>query len=114
MSEPSFGLSAAVGNTSASSLLFVAVGAGGAVVRSTDGITWTTTVATNSSLPTLRAVAVAAGAFVAVGDSGRIQSSTDGVNWTVLSSNASLNLHAVDCVASTCVAVGDSGIVLTS
>ena len=95
-------------------LVFVAVGAGGAVIRSLDGVTWTPSVAANASNPTLRAVAVAAGAFVAVGDSGAIQTSVDGVTWTPRLAVTTANLHSVQCVGATCIAVGDAAtIVLT-
>jgi len=94
--------------------LFVAVGEGSSVVRSTDGIAWSATVAANPALPALRAIAVASGGFVAVGDNGRIQSSPDGVNWALRASNTGLNLHAVTCFVATCVAAGDGGILLAS
>jgi hypothetical protein len=96
-------------------LLFVAVGAGGAVIRSGDGVTWTVSVA-GGSAPTLRSVFWSGTVFVAVGDGGRIQTSVDGVTWTVQTSNTSVNLHSVECVYTatalyTCVAVGDGGVI---
>ena len=87
------------------------MGAGGAVVRSADGINWSPGVGFNPSALTLRAVSLAGTTFVAVGDSGRIETSPDGLTWTVQNSGTTVNLHAVTCVSITCVAVGDAGVV---
>jgi hypothetical protein len=65
--------------------LFVAVGANGTLLTSSDGIAWTAqTSNTNNSL---RSVAYGiptggVGTYVAVGDAGTIVSSSDAVNWT--------------------------------
>src|SRR5882672_6032984 len=65
----------------------IAVGAGGASIVSTDGITWTTGVAFDAAAATLHAVAVNAGTFIAVGDGGVAQTTADGVAWTARTSN---------------------------
>jgi hypothetical protein len=92
-------------------LLFVAVGAGSAVITSADGVTWTSRVAASGSAPTLRSIGLATSVFVAVGDGGRIQTSIDGTTWVVKTSGTTANLHAVYCVVSTCYAVGDTGVI---
>jgi hypothetical protein len=94
--------------------LIVAVGAGGAVITSADGVTWTSRVAASGSAPILRSVSLANGVFVAVGDGGHIQTSVDGVTWTTQTSGTTVNLHAVACVVSTCYAVGDAGVIALS
>lgn len=64
---------------------FIAVGANGTLLTSTDGVTWTAQASnTNNSL---RSVAYGipiggVGTYVAVGDAGTIVSSPDAVNWT--------------------------------
>lgn len=58
---------------------FVAVGASGRLLTSSDGVSW----ATNDPVTSydLRGVAYGAGSYVAVGDSGAIVSSTDALTW---------------------------------
>jgi hypothetical protein len=60
--------------------LFVAVGDGGAILTSPDGVTWTPR--TSGTSNTLFGVTYGNGLFVAVGDGGAILTSPDGVNWT--------------------------------
>ena len=57
---------------------FIAVGEGGAILSSTDSLTWTNT--TGGSASSNRNVIFANGVFVAVGDDG-IKRSTDGISW---------------------------------
>jgi hypothetical protein len=59
---------------------FVAVGGDGAIVTSTNGIDWESSVS-NVSLQ-LRAITFGAGRFVAGGDSGVVVWSVDGLSWT--------------------------------
>lgn len=95
-------------NPIAPGMLMVAVGQGGATVRSGDtGITWSVGTPYNAAEPILRSVSWSGTAFVAVGDGGRIQASPDGVSWNIVNSGTSYNLYAIDCVGTTCVAVGD-------
>lgn len=106
----------AANNPGVASVLFVAVGTGGTIVRSADGQNWQQV----SNVPTsvnLNAVAIAGSTFVAVGDSGVVLTSTDTLNWslnanaTTVSTNA---LSAIHCVSATCVAVGVNGTTMWS
>jgi len=91
-------------------LIFVAVGAGGTILRSTDGQNW----ALVPSVPTtnnLNAVSYSGSAFIAVGDGGVILTSSNGLVWTQ-SLGAAVNtntLNAIKCIGSNCFAVGASG-----
>lgn len=95
-------------------LRWVAVGAGGASIYSTDGNTWAVgrDLATPPN-PALRSLTHAAGTFFAVGDAGTILSSTDGITWTSHTSGTTNNLNGVT-HATIYVAVGDSGTILIS
>jgi hypothetical protein len=95
----------------APTILMVAVGANGAVIRSNDGVNWTTSVTSSPAIPTLRSISTAGGTFVAVGDNGFIEASSDGVSWFARASNTNANLHAVQCQSSICLAVGDAAVV---
>jgi len=68
--------------------LFVAVGNGGTIFTSTDGVSWTSR--TSGTTNNLNAVAYSStlGMFVAVGASGTILTSTDGTTWTSRSGGA--------------------------
>ncbi len=95
---------------------FVAVGAvfgspSGRLVRSGDGATWTTPVA--SSLPALRGVKYLNGRFVAVGE-GAVLTSTNGTNWTTTRPTGEPSLRQVAYGAGAYVVVGMSGLVLRS
>jgi hypothetical protein len=93
---------------------FVVVGTAGAVVTSTDGITWTSRASAVVTTP-LRGVGYGRGMFVAVGDSGVIVTSSDnGTNWAVQSSPLANKLKGIAYGADTFVATGDAGVVLTS
>ena len=63
--------------------IFVAVGAGGTLLTSTDGDSWVppTTISPSTS-SILHQVAFGAGTYVAVGDDGTIVYSADATNWT--------------------------------
>ena len=107
----------AAGSTPANpSFVFVAVGRGGTVLRSLDGINWSQV----NGIPTtqdLNAVASTTGSFVAVGNAGAVITSADGLTWTLntLAATVSGNtLNAVRCAGATCVAVGTNGTVLFS
>lgn len=94
-------------------LRWVAVGAGGASLYSTDGAVWA--VGRNYSLgnPALRSVTHVGGTFFAVGDAGTILSGTDGIAWTARTSGTTSSLNGVT-YGGTYVAVGDGGTILTS
>jgi hypothetical protein len=90
--------------------LFVAVGDGGAIVTSPDGVAWT-----QQGSPTavnLHGVAAGTAALVAVGDGGTILTSLDGVAWTQRSSGTDAPLLGVGFGGDTTfVAVGGGGAV---
>jgi len=87
---------------------FVAIGAGGTLVTSTDGATWSL----QSSIPSPNLNAVTYGRqFLAVGDSGGIFTSTNGTNWTpVTTPGTNNNLHAVTHNTYNYSAVGAAGL----
>jgi hypothetical protein len=101
---------------------FVAVGVDGAIVRSADGLAWTTVVAGGAQ--TLRGVSTGAYApahslgqsrYVAVGASGAMLTSTDAQHWQQLRSITRLTLRGVvEINHAGWIAVGGGGIVLQS
>jgi len=103
-------------NPGVASLVFVAVGKAGTIIRSTDAQNWQQV----SGVPTsvnLNSVAVTGSNFVAVGDSGVVLTSADTLNWAInaSASAASTNtLNAVHCASTSCVAVGANGTTLWS
>jgi len=62
---------------------FVAVGSGGKIQTSQDGLTWTNR--TSGTAATLRRVVLANNNFLAVGDSETVLRSTDGIQWSTVS-----------------------------
>jgi hypothetical protein len=112
------GRAASGNNPTNPNLLFAAVGDGGAIVRSFDGVHWqqSATVPTGSDL---YSVAISTSGFIAVGQNGAVVTSPDGLNWTLNTSAQTANpsgsaLRAIRCNGATCVAVGDSGTTLWS
>lgn len=93
-------------------LRWVAVGAGGSSLYSTDGVSWNVGRG-NFNNPALRALTQVAGVFFAVGDAGTIVSSIDGISWTSRPSSTTRNLRGVT-HGNVYVAVGDNGTILTS
>lgn len=91
--------------------LFVAMGAAGTLVTSSDGLTWT--LRAPISPGTINAVAFG-GQFVAVGNAGSIFTSLDGLTWTPQASGTTNNLNALVRTSSGYTAVGAAGTVLTS
>jgi hypothetical protein len=97
---------------------FVAVGSGGTILTSPDGVTWTAR--TSGTYNPLSSVTYGNGTFVAVGGSpyysgsGTILTSPDGANWTAQTSSTSIPLYGVTYGNNTFVAVGDRGAILTS
>ena len=100
-----------VAATTTTTNVFVAMGAAGTVLTSSDGLIWISRspISTN----TVNAVAFG-GQFVAVGNSGSIFTSVDGITWTAQVSGTSNNLTALARTASGYTAVGVAGTVLTS
>jgi hypothetical protein len=98
--------------------IFVAVGGeeelSGAILSSSDGITWTSRSLGNSGY--LSGICYGNGAFVAVGDNGTVLTSSDGVNWTSCTSGTANNLNGVcyDNNNSTFIAAGNNGTILQS
>lgn len=90
---------------------YVAVGSGGSIFRSDDGLAWTAIATTGTN--DLNAVTFAANKYVAVGASGTILYSTDITNWTAATS-ATQKLNALANNAGIIVAVGDAGTILFS
>ena len=92
---------------------FVAVGDGGFIATSLDGVTWTPR--TSGVSLNLYAVTWGGGNFVAVGSSGTILVSQDGVNWAPRNSFSSYSsLWGVAYNNGTFAAVGSGGKILTS
>jgi len=76
--------------------IFVAVGAGGVLLTSTDGDTWT--LQTSNTSNDLHDIAFGASTYVAVGDAGTIVSSTDTATWALQTNPtvpASQNLRTI-------------------
>lgn len=92
---------------------FLVSGDLGAILTSTNGITWTDR-SPVGAVGDRKAIAFGGGSFVAVGNSGSILSSADAVTWTNRSSGTRRNLQAVAFGGDTFVAVGDLGTILQS
>ncbi|HUY02534.1 MAG TPA: hypothetical protein VMV33_04550 [Rhodocyclaceae bacterium] len=92
---------------------YVAVGAGGAMYSSLDGLTWT---AINYAVGTnLNAATFSGTVYLAAGDGGTMLYSTDTVNWTTRTSGTSNNIYSLTTNGSTVfVAVGANGTIITS
>ena len=91
--------------------LYVAVGAGGTILTSTDGYIWTRQISNVTN--TLNSVTWTGTNFFVVGSNGTILSSVDGINWTDLSTVAP-TLNGVVWMGSQYVVVGDGGFIMTS
>lgn len=92
--------------------IFVAVGEGGAVVRSSDGVAWV-----SQTLPGGRwlvGVGFGNGMFVVVGESGAIFTSADGVRWTARTSGTTGRINGVAYGGGRWLAVAETGEVLAS
>ncbi|MDR3428270.1 hypothetical protein [Silvimonas sp.] len=95
--------------------LYAAVGAGGAINTSPDGINWTArSSGTANDLYAATYTTALADVFVAVGANGAIVTSPDAATWTVQASGTAANLRAISFNGTYYVAVGDNGAVLTS
>jgi hypothetical protein len=97
--------------TSTTTSLFVALGAAGTLVTSTDGLTWT--VRAPISANRINAVTFG-GQFVAVGNAGTILTSLDGITWVARVSGTANDLTALARTSSGYTAVGAAGTNLTS
>jgi hypothetical protein len=95
---------------------FVAVGANGTVLTSSNGIAWyLQTTGTSSDLNQV-VYDSANSLYIAVGNSGTILTSSDGANWTARTSNTTNNLYgiAIWTTTTTYIVVGAVGTVVTS
>jgi hypothetical protein len=100
-----------VGTTTTTTTTFVALGAAGTLLTSSDGVTWTLQPAMSTNNI---ASVVYGGQFVAVGNSGSIFTSADGITWQTQTSGTTNDLTAVARTATGYVAVGAAGTYLTS
>jgi len=91
---------------------FVAVGTGGAIVTSPDGVTWSTQ--SSGSQEFLVRVAYGSGRFVVVGHNGTVLTSNNGVSWSPSSVATSENLVDVAWVNNTFIATGTGGVIFES
>ena len=94
--------------------VFIAVGAQGALLTSTDGVAWTAR--SSNTTEDLWQVAFGANTYIVTGNAGTILSSSDSAVWTPQSNTGtSQNLYAI-CFAANAqfVAVGDAGTVIYS
>jgi len=91
---------------------WVAVGAAGTVVTSTDGFTWI--VQSSGTTAALRAVTWTGTRLVAVGDTGVVRTSTDGITWAGQTSGTTQTMFGITWTGSQVVAAGTTGRIITS
>jgi hypothetical protein len=103
---------AGTGISGIASSTVVAVGAGGGLYSSPDGVNWTA-LASKVNV-SLNAVLFGDARFLVAGDAGVILTSTDGVNYLATDSKTTSDLHALHLNGTTIVAVGAGGAILTS
>jgi photosystem II stability/assembly factor-like uncharacterized protein len=95
------------------------VGAGGTILTSTDGLTWTAQ--TSGTTSDLKAIgnnstylnSVTTYTYVAVGANGTVLTSSDAITWTAQNANTSASLNALSSV-NQFMAVGNNGTIITS
>ena len=92
--------------------LFVAVGYGGTILLSNDGINWQSQY--SGTTMNLYGIAWSGSQFVAVGKAGTTLISSDGINWTQQPSGTDNDINAIIWTGSEFVAVGYQGMVLTA
>ena len=91
--------------------LFVAVGAAGTLLTSSDGLTWTLRAPISAN--NMAGIAFG-GQYVAVGNAGSIYTSADGITWQVRTSGTANDLAAIARTSSGYAAVGAAGTNLSS
>jgi hypothetical protein len=91
---------------------YVAVGNDGAVLVSTDGLSWMSRAAITARR--LLSVAYGAGRFVAAGARGIIIASTDSVTWTGVTSGTPDRMETMDFLGGVFVTAGENGTIITS
>ena len=106
-----YGIDASTATTTTAAIgRFVAVGASGTLLTSTDGLTWTAIDNATSGLPLTHINSITYGTqFVLVGDGGAIYTSTSGTSWLAAASGSTSNLKAVTHNAYSYSAVGATG-----
>ncbi len=92
--------------------LTVAVGAGGTILTSTDGASWTPVV--SGTTQALNGVSWSGALWVVVGDGGTVLTSPDGSKWTVQNSGTKAPLLSVTHNGTRFVAVGSANTLITS
>ncbi|MFC3803947.1 S-layer homology domain-containing protein [Cohnella sp. GCM10012308] len=93
--------------------IYVAVGANGAILTSTDGTNWTSRTS-GAPITSLNDVVYGNGKFVVVGNSGKILTSIDGSSWTTQDSTVTNSLNGIVYGNGVFLAVGDTGRIVTS
>jgi hypothetical protein len=91
---------------------WTAVGRGGVILQSNDGLTWNHLL--SPFINNLNGIAYGNNRWVAVASGGRIATSTDGITWTERSSGITTSLFAVGFNNGVFAAGGASGVLLTS
>jgi hypothetical protein len=91
---------------------FLALGAGGALWTSSNGVTWLSR--TSGVSAALRDVAYGAGRYIAVGDGGTVVGSVDGVAWEKFQTGIKASLPVVAFGNGEFVTIDNGGVVLTS
>ncbi|WP_293051633.1 T9SS type A sorting domain-containing protein [Paludibacter sp.] len=91
--------------------IFVALSNAGEVIKSTDGITWSSSSVYNASTY-MNSIAFGNGYFYAVGNGGTIIKSSDGVNWTTEASGTTVDLYGITYGNGIFIATGDQGVIL--
>lgn len=95
----------------------VAVGAGGVMYSSPDGVTWTaitSPVTSNLNAAAYLTTGFSAGIYAAVGDGGAMLYSTDAITWTQRVSGTTQNLNGIGAGGGRFVAVGAGGTIISS
>lgn len=88
------------------------IGSPGALLRSSDGITWSNVL--SGSTPGLHSVCYGGGNFVTTGENGTLMTSSNGLGWTSITSGMSVTFYDASYANNVFVVVGQNGTVLTS
>jgi hypothetical protein len=94
--------------------VYVAVGAAGYIVKSTNGTAWTVEKTVSFLNTTYSRIVFGNGMFVAISQDGKIVTSTDGSNWTSQTSGTSVFLNDIVYAAGKFIIIGRTNTTLTS